>query len=169
MKPLEQLEQILRRRFMPSSAEAVHAGGESVLARLSQARQALSPPRGRFSDERIAQGVMAFRVAGEKTPYPKLKYACYGVGRPMDWEGRILLAESQQFDQLLRAVRALHHSPYRFAACRRALRAAADIVAAELHEASSLGDCRQAGFARLQHFLAETTAPDTPLRPMSLP
>lgn len=166
MTPLEQLEQLLRRRFRYSSVGAVHTE-EGTLARLNIVRQAFSPRRGRFSDGRVAKGVMAFRVAGEKTPYPDLKYACYGVARPMDWEGRILLVESYQLDQLLRAVQALSRWPHRFSACRRALQATADIVAAELREAPA-GDYRQAGLARLERFLVETAALTLPMPPISL-
>jgi len=154
---LERLEQMLRRRFFASSAApgaSASAGQPDLapLARLNAARQALAPPRGRFSDARIARGVMAFRMSGEKTAYPDLKYACYGIARPMDWTGRILLAEARQFDQLLAAVRAQESRPRQLAACCRGLQAAwqADIEQnGDLLKAAHM----QAGIAKLRGFL----------------
>ena len=81
-------------------------GDSELLRRLTTARQALTPPRGRHALPRIAQGVMAFRMQGSKTPYPDLKYACYGLARPTDWDSRVLLEEPQKCDELLTALAA---------------------------------------------------------------
>lgn len=117
---LDQLAQHLRRRFIAVRSSTTLAQTEpSLLARLDAVGQALAAPRGRFSTARIAQGIMAFRIHGSATVYPELKYACYGIARPMDWEGRILLGEARQLRQLLDAVSRLR--PKQFEACCRGL------------------------------------------------
>ena len=155
MNELEQLTQTLRRRFVVVGAtESQHAPDASLLARLSAARQSLAPPRGRFSDARIAQGVMAFRIGGLKTRYPDLKYACYGVARPTDWKGRILLGELRELNQLLLAVRAQQDSPHHFAVCCCGLQSAwqCDIETnKELLNAKEM----QPGIDKLRQFLDE--------------
>ena len=105
-----------------STGVCLRDGDSELLRRLTTARQALTPPRGRHALPRIAQGVMAFRMQGSKTPYPDLKYACYGLARPTDWDSRVLLEEAQKCDELLTAVAALRpHDPPAFAACCKAL------------------------------------------------
>jgi hypothetical protein len=148
---LEKLREQLRRRFVAVRSSTSLAQTEpALLARLSAARQGLAAPRGRFSDARIAQGVMAFRIAGANTTYPELKYACYGVARPMDWEGRILLAEPRQLELLLATVRTQHGRPR--TACCRGLQAA---VASAIDQTAAP---QQAGMARLRSFLQEMGA-----------
>ncbi len=148
MNDLEKLREQLRRRFVAVRSSTSLAQTEpALLARLSAACQGLAAPRGRFSDARIAQGVMAFRIAGANTTYPELKYACYGVARPMDWEGRILLAEPRQLELLLTTVRAQQGQPH--AACCRGLQAA---VASAIDQTAAP---QQAGMARLRNFLQE--------------
>jgi hypothetical protein len=89
---------------------------------LNELRQRLSPPRGKHSLPRIAQGVLAFRIQGRETPYPHLKYACYGVARPTDWDNRLIIDDSHLFDALLSAVSALEKShPPAYRACCKAL------------------------------------------------
>ena len=150
MNELEKLREQLRRRFVAVRSSTSLAQTEpALLARLSAARQGLAAPRGRFSDARIAQGVMAFRLAGAKTAYPELKYACYGVARPMDWEGRILLAEPRQLELLLATVRALQDRPRHRAACCRGLQAA---LASEIDQRAAQ---QQVGMSRLRTFLQE--------------
>ncbi|RIX48994.1 MAG: hypothetical protein D3M94_03595 [Rhodocyclales bacterium GT-UBC] len=118
---LDLLAQHLRRRFIAVRSSTTLAQTDpALLARLDAVGQALAAPRGRFSTARIAQGIMAFRIHGSATVYPELKYACYGIARPMDWEGRILLGEAQQMQQLLEAVGRL--PPRQRAACCRGLR-----------------------------------------------
>lgn len=120
MKETEQLRQLLNSQFATRGLQEL--GNPLLLERLTTARQALTPPRGRYALPRIAQGVMAFRVQGRATPYPDLKYACYGLARPTDWDNRLLLDEVQGFDELLAAVAALRPiNPYAFTACCRAL------------------------------------------------
>lgn len=159
MKPLqqlalEQLSQQLRRRFVAIRSSTTLAQTEpALLARLNAARDALRPPRGRFADARMAQGVMAFRIAGRQTAYPELKYACYGVARAMDWEGRVLLAEAPQLALLLDGVRALRDRPRHFAACCRALQRAWDLDIAGLE--ASAAEPVHAGIATLGRFLRE--------------
>ena len=169
MNDLEQLTQTLRRRFVVLGAMQSRSSPEALpeallLNRLSAARQSLAPPRGRFSDARIAQGVMALRIAGLKTRYPDLKYACYGVARPMDWKGRILLGELRQLDQLLLAVRAQKASLRHFAACCCGLQSAwqCDI---EKNEDLLNADDMQPGIGKLRQFLNEmrNELPDFPV------
>ena len=165
MNELEQLTQTLRRRFVVLGAtESQSAPEASLLARLSAARQSLAPPRGRFSDARIAQGVMAFRMAGLKTSYPDLKYACYGVARPMDWKGRILLGELRQLNQLLLAVRAQQASLHHFTVCCCGLQSAWQCDIEKNEELLNAKDM-QAGIGKLRQFLTEirNELPDFPV------
>lgn len=116
----EQLRHLLNSQFLNRGWRDL--GDAELLQRLTSARQALTPPRGRYALPRIAQGVMAFRVQGRHTPYPDLKYACYGLARATDWDNRVLLDDAQKCDELLTAVAALRpRQPRAFAACCRAL------------------------------------------------
>lgn len=167
MNELEQLGQQLRRRFAAIRSSTTLAQTEpALLARLNAARDALRPPRGRFADARIAQGVMAFRIAGRNATYTELKYACYGVARPMDWEGRILLAETSQLALLLAGVQALQARPRHFAACCRALQRAWDLDIAGPD--APITDHMRPGIATLGRFLQEARGalPDGTDRPL---
>lgn len=120
LKDADQLRQLLNSQFLARGLRDL--GDTELLRRLTTARQALTPPRGRYALPRIAQGVMAFRVQGCHTPYPDLKYACYGLARATDWDNRVLLDEAQKCDDLLAAIAALRPlNPPAFAACCRAL------------------------------------------------
>lgn len=120
IKAIEQLRQLLNSQFIAHDLRPL--GDVDLLQRLTTARQALTPPRGRYALPRIAQGVMAFRMQGRHTPYPDLKYACYGLARATDWDNRVLLDEAQKCDDLLAAVAALRPlDKHAFAACCRAL------------------------------------------------
>ncbi len=120
VKAIEQLRQLLNSRFLAHDLRPL--GDSALLERLTTARQALTPPRGRYALPRISQGVMAFRMQGRHTPYPDLKYACYGLARATDWDNRVLLDEAQKCDDLLAAVAALRPlDKHAFAACCRAL------------------------------------------------
>ena len=120
LKDADQLRQLLSSQFLARGLRDL--GDTELLRRLTTARQALTPPRGRYALPRIAQGVMAFRVQGRHTPYPDLKYACYGLARATDWDNRVLLDEAQKCDDLLAAVAALRPlNPPAFAACCKAL------------------------------------------------
>lgn len=116
------LQSLLERKFLNRSLDKLAINEPSLLDRLSIARQALSPPRGRHAQPRLAHGVLAFRVQGQRTPYPDLKYACYGVALATDWAGRRLIDDERLIDELLHAVSALRLTqPTRFHACCRAL------------------------------------------------
>jgi hypothetical protein len=121
MKDAEQLRQLLNQRF---TARQTRGGNDAALQqRLSDLRQRLSPPRGRHSLPRIAQGVLAFRIQGRETAYPHLKYACYGIARPTDWDNRLIIEDTPLFDALLSTVAALEKQhPHAYAACCRALK-----------------------------------------------
>ncbi len=120
LKDADQLRQLLNSQFLARGLRDI--GDSELLRRLTTARQALTPPRGRYALPRIAQGVMAFRVQGRHTPYPDLKYACYGLARATDWDNRVLLDEAQKCDELLAAVAAQRPvNPPAFAACCKAL------------------------------------------------
>lgn len=158
MNELEKLERQLRRRLVIEPAhEEQFRPLPAVSARLTAVRQALQPPRGHYSDSRIAQGIMAFRLAGAATRYPDLKYACYGVARPMDWEGRILLAEERLIDQLLSAVSAHKTHPRHFAACCKGLMAAWLGEIKGNHALFSAAHTRY-GIEKLSQFLLEHAA-----------
>lgn len=155
MNELEQLGRRLRRSFvLGKHKEEIARPAPALLARLGAVRQALAPPRGRYSDARIAKGIMSFRLLGTKTAYPDLKYACYGIARPMDWEGRILLAEEALVDQLLAAVAAQSSHPDRFAACCRGL-AAAWQAAIDADQDALQNRQLRAGAGKLQLFLLD--------------
>jgi hypothetical protein len=140
------LQALLERRFLSRNLDKLALNDSSLLERLSRTRQALAPPRGRHAPPRLAHGVLAFRIQGRNTPYPDLKYACYGIDddrlidellhtvatRPTcpaalstDWEGRRLLDDrppADDRDELLHTVANLRLShPTQFAACCRAL------------------------------------------------
>lgn len=120
LKDADHLRQLLNSQFLARGLRDI--GDSELLRRLTTARQALTPPSGRHALPRIAQGVMAFRMQGSKTPYPDLKYACYGLARPTDWDSRVLLEETQKCDELLAAVAALRPlQPRAFTACCKAL------------------------------------------------
>jgi hypothetical protein len=81
LKDADHLRQLLNTQFLTRGLRDI--GDSELLRRLTTARQGPHPPpRGRHALPRIAQGVMAFRMQGSKTPYPDLKYACYGLARP---------------------------------------------------------------------------------------
>lgn len=136
MKEAEQLRQLLGQRFLSrrtgSASGNVNGNDPALQQRLSNLRQRLSPPRGRHSLPRIAQGVLAFRVQGRATPYPQLKYACYGVARPTDWENRLIIDDRPLLLALLDAVAALraNHRPA-YDACRQALQLGWSIAQAD--------------------------------------
>ena len=126
MKDAEQLRQQLGQRFLTrrtgSASVNINGNDPAPQQRLSDLRQRLSPPRGRHSLPRIAQGVLAFRIQGRATPYPHLKYACYGVAQPTDWNNRLIIEDQSLLLALLDAVAAQKHiSLEAYKACCRAL------------------------------------------------
>lgn len=142
----------LRRRLRPAPADSLAAPDGGALARLAAVRRELSPPRGHRSPARIAKGILSFRMAPRDTPCPELKYACYGIARPMDWDGRIVLAENALLEQLLGAVRA--QPARRFRDCYRGLLTAwLDDV--ERRMTAEERDSLHPGIATLQAFLVD--------------
>lgn len=148
----DQLRQRLNSQFV--SRNWRDPGDTTLIQRLTTARQALTPPRGRHAQPRITQGVMAFRMQGRQTPYPDLKYACYGLARASDWDNRVLLDDARQVDELLAAVAALQAlDRHAFAACCRALQRSWDRDIAPA--SNKLGsDAKQNG-RKLGAFLAQ--------------
>lgn len=118
---LHSLRQQLHKALAGRPRPAALAGDAAALARVAAVRRAFDPPRGHASLPRIARGVMSFRLLRRKTAYPDLKYACYGIAQPMDWEGRLLLDEERLLDDLLTAVAALRRQPGRYCRCYRGL------------------------------------------------
>jgi len=152
LKDADHLRQLLNSQFLARGLRDI--GDSELLRRLTTARQALTPPRGRHALPRIAQGVMAFRMQGSKTPYPDLKYACYGLARPTDWDSRVLLEEAQKCDELLTAVAALRpRDPPAFAACCKALQWCWDIDIAPVSDKLS-SEAKENG-RKLGAFLAQ--------------
>ena len=120
MQDIEHLRQQLNQRFALRQQRG--SSEPQLQQQLSDLRQRLSPPRGHHALPRIAQGVLAFRIQGRETPYPHLKYACYGVARPTDWNNRLIIEDTQLFDTLLSAVITLKKThPPAFSACCNAL------------------------------------------------
>jgi hypothetical protein len=153
MNDLDQLRQRLIQVLLIRPLSRLAANDATLLARLAASRQRLSPPRGHRALPRVAQGVMAFRLHGRETPYPDLKYACYGIARPTDWDGRLLLDEAQLVDALLTTVaQRAARQPRIFAACLRGLAQAwaTDIATAEV----SLGRSAQQNSRKIAEFLA---------------
>lgn len=125
MSATEELRQQLARALLARPLAALATADPAALQGLAAARQRLAPPRGHRALPRIAQGILAFRLLGRQTPYPDLKYACYGIARPTDWEGRLLLDDARLCDELLAAVAALQYRrPWIHAACCKGLAAA---------------------------------------------
>ena len=154
MKDAEQLRQQLGQRFLTrrtgSASVNINGNDPALQQRLSDLRQRLSPPRGRHSLPRIAQGVLAFRIQGRATPYPHLKYACYGVAQPTDWNNRLIIDDQPLLLALLDAVAALqskHHN-----ACRRALHLGWSTAQAE---SADLSRSARENLQLIAHFLGQ--------------
>lgn len=88
---------------------------------LERVRDSLGGRRAMDRDQRIARGLMAFRIQGAGTDFVHLKYACQGLALPMDWESRRLLADRDQVERLLQRVLDFADDRRRFAACYRGL------------------------------------------------
>lgn len=108
---LERLHQALQQALggRPKGAGALFPKGAN--ARLLAAIQAIGPARGHRHPPHVAHGVMAFRLRGPETPAPELKYACYGIARQVDWDGRRLIDEPRRIADLLGAIAALAARP----------------------------------------------------------
>lgn len=155
MSATEELRQQLARALLARPLAALATADPAALQGLAAARQRLAPPRGHRALPRIAQGILAFRLLGRQTPYPDLKYACYGIARPTDWEGRLLLYDARLCDELLATVAALQHRrPWMYAACCQGLAAAwaADIATT----GETPGITAHANAGKLANFLRRT-------------
>ena len=108
---LERLRHALQQALggRPKGAGALFPKGAD--ARLLAAIQAIGPARGHRHPPHVAHGVMAFRLRGPETPAPELKYACYGIARQVDWDGRRLIDEPRRVADLLASVAALAALP----------------------------------------------------------
>ena len=122
----------------PKGAGALFPKGAD--ARLLAAIQAIGPARGHRHPPRVAHGVMAFRLRGPETPAPELKYACYGIARQVDWDGRRLIDEPRRVADLLAAVAALAARP------------------ADAHGAPAFNDCCRGLLAAWQESAEERAA-----------
>ncbi|MDD2885234.1 MAG: hypothetical protein PHT48_09345 [Dechloromonas sp.] len=122
---LDALQRRLQKHFVGDSGQRFRQQLDaSIPTRWRAVEQALLPLRGHRSAERVAQGVVALRLAGSETAYPEIKYACHGLARPMDWDGRLLIDEPGMLDALLAALDRLRYRPRCYAACYRGLLAA---------------------------------------------
>lgn len=151
MSELDRLHRLLLRH---RNLDSLAPGSPEALDRLATACRALSPPRGHLSPSRVAKGVMSFRIAQRNTAYPELKYACYGLARPVDWDGRILLAEMPLLTELLSAVAALRSQPRHFSQCYRGL-LTAWLGVMQSGAGSEDDDYLAPGTAKLKRFLLE--------------
>jgi len=88
---------------------------------LERVRQSFGGRRAMVREQRMARGVMAFRLLGQATDFVNLRYACQGLAQPMDWESRRLLGDRHQVEALLQRVEALRGDMRRFIACYRGL------------------------------------------------
>lgn len=158
MNEIDDLRQRLSRALLGRApGPALSTPDPAGLQQLAQARQRLVPPRGRHALPRIAQGVLAFRLRGSHTPYPDLKYACLGIARPTDWEGRLMLDDDPLCEALLAALSRLQQRrPWAFAQCCRSLGAAwANDIAPH---AENLSATARQNAGRLAEFLHRSAA-----------
>lgn len=126
----QKLQQALAGRPRSASPLVPESGGARLLAVV----RAVGPARGHRHPPHVAHGVMAFRLRRRETPCPELKYACYGIARQVDWDGRRLIDDARMVADLLAAVAALpgrEHGARAFRDCCRGLRAAWEESAAD--------------------------------------
>jgi len=123
MSAADRLRESLLRALLPGVHTAPFIVTDpELLARLATRRPSALAPRGHRSLQRIARGVLAFRLHGEKTALPDLKYACYGLARPVDWEGRLLIDDSALYRRLLATADSVgQQRPRAFRDCYRGL------------------------------------------------
>jgi len=107
--PLEQLEALLT-QAMAGRPRQLNWGQPQLMSQsLERVRDALGGRRAMDKGQRIARGLMAFRIQGSNTDFVHLKYACQGLALPMDWESRQLLADEAQVQRLLQRVLDFRH------------------------------------------------------------
>lgn len=128
---LDLLRQQLRRTLAGRPQADTVLFAETGNARLHALIRAIGPARGHRHVPHLAHGVMTFRLRRRETPCPELKYACYGIARQVDWEGRRLIDDARMVADLLAAVAALPPGTRPFRDCCRALRFAWQAAAPE--------------------------------------
>lgn len=136
------LHQALAGRPKSSAALFPKTAGTRLLAAI----QAIGPGRGHRHPPHVAHGVMAFRLHGPETPAPELKYACYGIARQVDWDGRRLIDEPRKIAELLAALSALallKNGQPPFRDCCRGLLAAWQESAEERARDEAAGDANR--------------------------
>lgn len=122
VEALTALQAQLQKKFVGQSGKTFPlALDQGIASRLRAVEQACQPLHGHRSAERVAKGVVALRLAGAQTRYPEIKYACHGLARPMDWDGRLLIDEPGMLDSLLASLDLLRHQPRCYAECYRGL------------------------------------------------
>ena len=147
---LEKLQARLQETLAGRPRQLAWGHPQAMSQSLERVRIALRGRRGMDREQRIARGVMAFRIQGERTDFVALKYACHGLSQPMDWESRRLLDDREQVERLLRRVLDFAADPRRFAACYRGLLASCQQArAADFPRDGPLA----ANLRRLEHFL----------------
>lgn len=118
---LKRLSDGLEQAFAGRPRQLAWGDPAAMRRSLEAVRMALGNRRGMTREARIVQSVLAFRVQRGKVDFVRLKYACYGLADPVDWESRRLLEDDRLLQNLLQQVRALSGDPHRFAACQRGL------------------------------------------------
>lgn len=121
MSALDELEKRLAQTLAGRPRQLGWGDLPAMSRSLEAVRQAFGDRRGMGREQRVARGVMAFRIQGESTDFVYLKYACQGLAQPMDWESRRLLADREQVQRLLQRVLDFADDRRRFAACYRGL------------------------------------------------
>ena len=129
------------------------------LRRLENVRRQFTPLRGHRSDERIVRAILSFRMQRENTPFPDIKYACYGIARITDWSGRTLLDESSLFNTLLTLISRYPHQGRHDRMCRAGLVTAFEN---EIKPGMNSNKNRDLNIALLDNFLYRKADPHTP-------
>ena len=86
MSALDELEKRLAQALAGRPRQLGWGDLPAMSRSLEAVRQAFGDRRGMGREQRVARGVMAFRIQGESTDFVYLKYACQGLAQPMDWE-----------------------------------------------------------------------------------
>lgn len=151
-EPLEQLEALLK-QVMAGRPRQLNWGQPQLMSQsLEGVRDAFGSRQAMDKGQRIARGLMAFRIQGSTTDFVHLKYACQGLALPMDWESRRLLADKEQVQRLLQRVLDFRNDGRRFAACYRGLLASfQSVMETEFPVGSAIAKNREL----LQQFLLQ--------------
>ncbi|MDR0674009.1 MAG: hypothetical protein LBF93_10250 [Zoogloeaceae bacterium] len=145
--PLNDLEKRLSAALAGRPRQILFGASAQMRASLEGTRDLADNRRGAAETERVTQGLMALRLQ-ENPDFVRLKYACRGLARAVDWDSRRVLADSALLKKLLSRVAALKSDERRFQSCRRAL-----LVALEEAEALPKSSYPE-GRALLRRFLS---------------